>query len=158
MHVVSQCNKEIVDLLNKVKPPYNVNGESVIINHSVTVQNDITIQGGGNLWVEDATFAIQNAKLTLNDGSVTFINAAVDITYNFDVLDPAGQVTVEGGSLNISQSFLNHGDGFFKNVYLTLENDYRNDGGADIFENTCVKITNGDFKNAFRKLFAFSSK
>jgi hypothetical protein len=129
-------------------PPYNVNGESVIINHSVTVQNDITIQGGGNLWVEDATFAIQNAKLTLNDGSVTFINAAVDITYNFDVLDPAGQVTVEGGSLNISQSFLNHGDGFFKNVYLTLENDYRNDGGADIFENTCVKITNGDFKNA----------
>lgn len=130
-------------------PPYVLNGENVIINHPVTVQNDINIQSGGNLWVEDATFAIQLASLNINDGSATFINSTFDVTNNIQMNNTTSDFNMEGGSLNVSQSFINNGGSrFLKNVYVTIQNGFKNQGGTDELENTCVEITNGDFKNS----------
>ncbi len=129
-------------------PPYTLNGENVIINHPVTVQNDINVQGDAHLWVENATFSIQNAKLTIDDAHVTFLNSTVDVSHNIDMTENHSHFNMEGGSLNVGQSFINtNGERYLTDVYLTILTDYKNDGGTEEIENTCVEITNGDFKN-----------
>jgi len=132
---------------NGLVPPLTLTGENVVIRHPVTVTGDLVIQSGGNLWVDNATFAVEDGKLTLMAGTFALIHSTVQIDGNLDVLNTAGKVVLNNATLNVGQLFQNSGDAYAENSLLSVTNGYTNNGGDDVFNQTCIEIINGDFRN-----------
>jgi hypothetical protein len=139
-------------------PPTTINNKGIIINHPVTVQSDLILTGNTYLWVENSTLAIQNAKLRIEDGDVTFLNSTVDIGQNLELTQANSKLTVNGGALAVGQLFTNNGGKrHFENACLTIFNTYTNFAGTDVFKNTCIESGNGDFKNELDGTISFEN-
>lgn len=139
-------------------PPTTINNQGVIINHAVSVSSDIIITGNGYLWIENATLAIQNAKLRIEDGDVTFLNATVDIDQKLEMSHSQSKLTVKGGALAVGQLFENNaGNRYIEDACLTLFNNYENNAGTDVFVNTCIESTSGDLINGIGAQMSFTN-
>lgn len=139
-------------------PPAIINGKGVIINHAIQIQSDLVIKGNGYLWLENATLAIQNAKLRIEDGDVTFLNSTVDVGLQLEMTVTQSKLTMKGGTLAVGQVFDNSaGNRYLEDACLTLYNNYENNSGIDVFVNTCIESTNGDFTNGVGSQMTFTN-
>jgi len=123
-------------------PPTNIDGSSVVINHTLSVQTDIMVKGGGYLWLEGGgSFALQNGKLTIEDGTVIAKGVALDIQNSLDLVNTASDFQMINGSLSTGQIFQNNrGQTYLENVCLTVGTNYEVVDGSDTWKNVCVEI------------------
>ena len=123
-------------------PPTNIDGSSVVINHTLSVQTDITVKGGGYLWLEGGgSFALQNGKLTIQDGTVVVKDVALDIQNGFELMNSTSEFQMVNGGLTVGQLFKNtNGNVYLENVCLNTGNAYQVIGGTEVWKNVCAEI------------------
>ena len=123
-------------------PPATIDGSTVIVNHTLSIQSDILVKGGGYLWIEGGgSFALQLGKLTIEDGTVIIKNTAFDIHYGLELLDASAEFQMIDNTLSIGGLFKNDsGNTYLENVCLTVGESYQNLSGTDHWKNVCAEI------------------
>lgn len=126
-------------------PPTTIDGSSVVINHTLSVQTDITVRGGGYLWLEGGgSFALQNGQLKIEDGTVIVKDVALDIQYGLELMNTNSDFQMINGGLTVGQLFKNtNGSVYLENVCLETGADYQVLGGTEVWKNVCAEIGTG---------------
>jgi hypothetical protein len=150
-------------------PNTTINGDSVIIQNTITQNGHITITGGGFLTViPGASLDNANYKLIVQDGLALIQGAAKVKELNIGV---AGTVDLESAALFVQSRILDEGRLYadFSNVYINTGNidvyaggifsictntkvyfitgNYQNAGTTSICANSCIHMSAGNIKN-----------
>ncbi|GEM_PF-867828 len=123
-------------------PPTTIDGNSVIINHTLSVQEDITVRGNGYLWLEGGgSFALQLGKLRIEDGTVIVKDVALDVHYGLELMNANSNFQMINGGLTVGQLFKNtNGNVYLENVCLGAGDGYQVIGGTETWKNVCAEI------------------
>ena len=123
-------------------PPIVIENVEVIVNHNITVQNTITIKGGGSLGIEGGdVFAIENGQLDIEDGTVVVKDISLDIQNGLHLKNTNSNLQMIDGDLVVGGVLANdNGSIHLENISLDVGNVFANTNGSTHLENICLKV------------------
>jgi len=151
------------------KPSKNIDNQSVVINHTLTVQGDLIVKNDGYLRIKGGgSMVMQTGRLMIERGEVYIENISLDINGGIELKLDNSKLTAINATIATANGFRNEkGAVYFedvcltigkkydvilaietwKNVCATIEEEFKLDNSEITFESSKVNVINGNFIN-----------